>query len=186
MDSHESSMRSLLVEIVKRGDFPTASFELRHIEKIENFTTTEDGKARFTIERHPHIFGRETLRGPSLGYIPTWYTYEIDSENEAVSCISKKEGEPFLNYIALAIEDVSCYWEWCDTSEEKKQFRKLKKEEDVLKYAEKRLKELNFSMEAYDLPISIEDEFSDAIKKEFITEMVSQWKICLGLDAGFL
>jgi hypothetical protein len=183
MDLTDSNLRDLLVELLEKDEFPIEDgFQLRHIKRIEAFSIVGEDNARFTVERHPHLFGRESLGGPSAAYIPTVCTYEIDTAKKEVSLIKKKEYEPVVNYEAVASETVGEYWDYGDTLVEQNQFRKMSEKEEVLKYAEDRFKELDFSLEAYDLPESFYKEYYPVLEKEFINEMVSQWKICSELD----
>ena len=183
MDLTDQHIRDILVDLLEKDEFPVEdSFQLRHIERIETFSIMGEDKAQFTIEMHPHLFGRESLGMPSSAYIPTVCTYEIDTEKKEVSLIKKKEYAPVVDYGMIASETVGDYWNRGDTSVEQNQFRKMSEKKEVLKYAGERFEELDFSLEAYDLPDSFYRNYLPEVKKEFLNEMVSQWKIFLELD----
>ena len=183
MAATETELRKLLSEAVEDGSFPGEdAFTFRHIERIEKFSYVGDYKARFTIERHPHLFGRESLGLVSSAYTPTFFTYEIDVENRKISLVEKVKQKPVINYEMIASEAVGEYWNWGDPAEDGNHFRKMTTKEQVREYAEKRFEELNFSLDHMDLPESFNSKYFPVLKKEFAEEMVQHWVICLKID----
>lgn len=174
MDDNE--IRSMLVDIVKSGNFPSDSFEIRHIEEIYILKVISENKVRFWVERHPHLFGKPTLGGPSSAYIPKHYLYELDIKLKEVVLIKKEQDEPVINYWQLAMEAIG---NWFDGgSDYDEQFNTLNSEAGVIEFAEKEVKNLDWvcGFDEDELPTGFIEKYMAEVRKQFIDEMLTQWK----------
>jgi len=173
----DQNIRLMLVDIVENGVFPDESFEVRHIERIDNFKITPEGKICFWITRHPHLFGRVSKGRASGGFIPKHYLYELDPELKQVRLIKKEKGEPVINYACLAGEEFEYFDPYSDYDNV---LEKLDSEKDVVSFAEKEFH--NFSwLDCYetdeDLPEDFQERILAELKKEFISGAVTSWQV---------
>lgn len=174
MDDNE--IRSMLIDIVESGNFPTDSFEIRHIEKIDILKVVSENKVRFEVKRHPHLFGKPTLGGHSSAYIPKYYLYELDIKLKEVVLIKKEQDEPEINYWQLAMEDVSNYFDYGDVTHYDKKFKVLNSKDEVIGFAKKEVENLNWK-EVCDEPTFQQKKYMAEIRKQFIDEMIMHWNL---------
>ncbi|MFX0115220.1 MAG: hypothetical protein ACFFB3_11795 [Candidatus Hodarchaeota archaeon] len=175
--SNENEIRSILVDIVEKGNFPDDSFEMRHIERIGSFQILSNNKVRFWIERHPHLFGKQTRDLASSAFTPIHYQYELDTESKNVVLIKQEKDEPIIDYSILAREDVDFVIDGMRLGDE---LRELDSEESVVKFAEKKMGEFDWlgGYEACeDLPPDFNEKLMAEIKKESLTQILRQWNL---------
>ncbi|MCK4485664.1 MAG: hypothetical protein KAU38_02760 [Desulfobacterales bacterium] len=177
MDDNE--IRSMLVDIVEKGDFPSDTLEVFHLERIDNFFPSRPNKVRFWIERHPHLFGAPTRGLASSIFIPIRYCYELDLETKRVTLIKKEEDEPVINYFPLALEQVDSFFTNGDY-ELPDDIRAEESKERVRILAEREFYEFNFGYDDYDgdgrLPENFYEKILNEIKKQFIEHILFLWE----------
>jgi len=174
----EDEIKRILIEIIERGRFPDESVAARHVAEIPTtgFSFFKDGKVRFQIERHPTLFETPSVCKPSSAYIPEYYTYQLDLDILQVSLIKKEEDEPFVDYRALAVEELSRWGNWRQYNQI---FRNLKSKDQVTEFAEKEFDTIDWmtgrEAAAEKMP-EFKENFLREVKKQFILEMWNAWK----------
>ena len=99
-------IREILVDIVENGYFPHESFEIKHINDIEEFIIVSKTSFQFWVARYSHMFRKLSSEEPSSAYIQKRYLYELNTETKQVKLIKITKEEPHINYLQLAMEDV--------------------------------------------------------------------------------
>lgn len=175
MDDNE--IRSMLVDIVESGNFPSDSFEIRHIEEIYSLKVISENKVRFWVERHPHLFGKPTLGNPSSAYIPKCYLYELDTKIKEVILIKKEQDKLVINYCQLGMEAVDNYFD-SGGYDYDEQFNTLKSEAEVIEFAGKEVKNLDWvcGFDEDELPPGFIEKYMAEIRKQFVDGMLTHWK----------
>lgn len=171
----KNEIRSMLVDIVESGTFPTDSFEIRHIEKIYDLKVVSKNKVRFWVERHPHLFGKPTLGGPSSAYIPKYYLYELDTELKEVVLIKKEKDESIINYWQLAMEAVDNYIDFGDLTHYDEKFKVLNSKDEVVEFAKKEVENLDWD-NGFDedvLPPDFMAKYMAEVRKQFVDGMLT-------------
>lgn len=178
----ESTIRLMLVDIVEKGNFPSDTFEIRHIEKIHTFNIVSSNRVQFWVERHPHIFGKPTLGIASSAFITKYYLYELNTETKTVQLIKKNKGDPVVNISMLADESVSDFFDFGDLSQYNTQFEKINSEKEVIEFAIKEIDgnkswEEEAEMKADELPEipGFKEEYYAELKRHFVNSMVRHW-----------
>lgn len=168
---------SLLKGIVENGEFPDDSFEIRHIERIDTFEITEDGKARFWISRHPHLFGRPTLGLASSAFIQKNYLYELDFETQKATLIRKEELPPFIDYNVLAMEDVDDFFP-CVSSEYEESLKKMATKAEVSDFASKEVDKFSWieGKDVDNLPVDFKEKYLKEVRTQFNRNMIWEWR----------
>ena len=176
MDDNE--IRSILIDIVESGNFPTDSFEIRHIETIYDLKVVSKNKVRFWVERHPHLFRKPTLGGPSSAYIPKYYLYELDTKLKEVVLIKKEQDEPVINYWQLAMEDVSNYFDCGDVTQYDKKLKVLNSKDEVVEFAKKEVENLDWDhgFDEDELPPDFMAKYMAEVRKQFVDAMLTLWE----------
>jgi hypothetical protein len=179
----DNEIRSIIVDIVEKGNFPSNSFDIRHIEKIDQFNVVSTNKVQFGIDRHPHLFGKPTLGMASSAFIPKYYLYELDIETKTVQLVKKEKGDPVVDIDMLADENVSDLFTYGDPSEYYEQFKNINSEEEAVEFAKKEFdnneywaEEAELKSESVPTIPDFKEEYLESLKICFVSEMVSQWE----------
>ena len=175
-------IREILADIVENGCFPYESFEVKHINDIEEFIIVSKTSFQFWVERYSHIFRKLSSEEPSSAYIPKRYLYELDTETKQVKLINIIKEEPYINYYLLALEDV----EKCLSDTEgvfDRDFEQIDSEEEAEEFAKKMFASFDedYWKKFYDddpdvpNPGACQNMYITEVKKEFILEMIMKW-----------
>lgn len=181
--TQDSEFRSMLVNIVEGGNFPSDSFDMRHIERIEQFRFVSANKVQFWVEGHPHLFGKATLGKASSAFIPEYYLYELNTKTKMAQLVKKEKGYSSENIHMLADEKVSDLFDYGNHSEYYGQFKNINSEKEAVEFA---IKEFNSnaywnedaemkSEEVSYIP-DFKEQYLEALKGCFIYQMVLQWE----------
>ena len=172
----DKDIRSMLVDIVERGEFPDNSFGVLHVERIYEINPSGPNKVTFWITRHPHLLGALTRGMPSSAFIPIHYCYELDLKAKKVVLIEKEKDGPVINYWMLADEIVTRYMDGYKMPDE---VIKIKSEADALAFAEKEFEEIPWldEDECDDVPEGFSEELLEPIKSEFLDQFLSKWQV---------
>ena len=179
----DNEIRSMLVDIVESGNFPSDSFGIRHIEKTVQFNIVSENKVQFWIERHPHLFNKPTLGMASSAFIPIDYLYELNTKSKMVRLVKKEKGDPVVDIEMLAEENVSDLFNYGDNSEYDEQFKNINSEEEAVEFAIKGFDSNDYwteeaeakSGEVPNIP-DFKEEYLESLKICFVYEMVSLWE----------
>lgn len=168
---------STLEELIENGDFPDESFSFRHLNKIYDEETVADGKIRFWIDRHPHLFGRESIGKESSAYIPISYQYELDTSKKSVTLIKEEKGDPAIDYYALAIEDIYICKEGGSFDFED-ELQKIKTKKEAIRFAENKFEDFNWLAlyEADEKPSDFNDKLLREVKDLFKENVIEMWQ----------
>ena len=180
----ELKIRSMLFDIVGGGGFPGPEIvEIRHIEKIEAINEVSETRYQFWVERHPHLFGKPTLGGPSSAMALKHYLYELDTETKTVKLMDKVVGESVIDIPMLAMETVdNCFLEGSCGYE--KDFDRINTEEEANEFAIKKYNEALDSWLNEDADIKADalpgvpdfkEKYIEEVKKQYIVAMVMEW-----------
>ena len=93
---------------IEQGLGDEFGLEPRHLERavlIQSANTWVE----FTIERHPHILGRQSVGEESAGYVPTQQTYRLDLGTGRLELLSEKYDEPEVDWDLLIEQQMLGY-----------------------------------------------------------------------------
>lgn len=171
MSTDDTDARSMLVDILEKGDFPDESFEKRHIERIDEFERVAPNKFRFSVRRHPHLFGHKTLGRPSSAYAIVKDIFELDTQRKKVDPISSETESVEIDYEMLAEDYVDSLME-ADTFD----FDAFGSVAEVTKAVEDDTRNSawdNVFTTDYELPADFVEQFVLC----YVEEVVQQWEL---------
>ena len=187
----KKALRLLLFNVIESGQFPEGNFDVHHIDRIYGIEDIGDNKVCFSIRRHPHLFGKPTRGEESSAMAIIEYVYKVDLKTSRIKKISSKLVSVSIDYNLLAKEDVNNYFT-AHGGEKDAELSKLTMDEEVVKFAEDRFKELPqdfFDKYQIDLgyvgqgseiqaeiPIDHMDKIKTAMKTAFVEELQSRWR----------
>jgi hypothetical protein len=109
----------------------------QRISRFENFELKND-ILYFTLERHPHIFGAQTLGEESTGYFTVEQRYSFNPSEKIMEFLGEECIDMVVDVDALVDEDLKGQFEWEDLDF----YKDCTSEEEVRALAEKRAGEL--------------------------------------------
>ena len=170
--NHEWALNSFF-DLVYEGKCPDRTLRFKHYERciIEKINRNQ---YIIKIERHPHLFGKRTLKERSSAFAMVERTYKF---NTWLNKIEYSEEEDIvldmeIDYELLAEEEVN---NWKKDIDFLKAITELKHENDVRKFASDKLKEINLAdiyISRYELP----NEFIEKLKVAVINEVFYFWR----------
>ncbi len=89
--------KTRLREIINEGGGEPFAVEPRHLNRIQPEHIT-DTFVEFTLERHRHIFGEQTLGEPSSGFVPTQQRFRLEFATDKLELISEDYQEPVIDW----------------------------------------------------------------------------------------
>jgi len=167
----------MLEELIESSAFPDESFIRRHLDKIYDVETLSNGKVRFWIERHPHLFGNASIGKASSAYIPISYQYELDATGKKVTLVKEEKGNPVIDYYALAMEEI-------DIGKEVGLFdfddalQKLKTKDEAVRFAENKFEEFNWLTvyKSDETPLDFDVNFLKELRELFVETVLELWQ----------
>lgn len=90
MDPRSSAEWKCVWEAVAEGDDADDGLNVKHLESAREIEVLEDGRIRFRVERHPHLFGRPSRGMRSSAFIRERRHYEFDP-NQGLTCIDREQ-----------------------------------------------------------------------------------------------
>ncbi len=176
------NFRSLLYEIIEDGNFPDGSFDCKHLERIYNVKWVDADKVRFSIERHPHLFGHKSEGMTSSAFARQVHNFELDVNTKQVKELGTEIESCKINYDLLAEEVVPNTFEGWLHSEQREELVKLEREKEVINFAKQGFKEIDWlapyysGIEEYNVSNSDVNKLLTAFEDAFINKVLEEWK----------
>lgn len=93
---------------LENGADPGDGLDQGYLWRVESPIELENGSIRFTVERHPHIFGRSSRGTLSPAYRPVRRTYEL-SAHGTIEVVGVETGAPVVNVEQLAQASIDAW-----------------------------------------------------------------------------
>ena len=185
MDSQESRALSLFYDLIEKGAGLEYGLEKRHLDRDVAIRRKSETEFLMTIERHPHLFGRESVGRMSSAFTNVEQTFSVNLRTSELRFVGEVKQDSNIDYYALAEEDFPIDTGGVDlllTKDDKIKLGELKSEKEVRSFADKIFKGLDFDSTNRDLYISegeLPSDFMEKIleaqKEFFIDGLVENW-----------
>jgi hypothetical protein len=174
----------IIEALIENNEMLDWQISTRHIDQIPTLTADSNNNVIFSLERHPHLFGRTSLGKESSAYINVEMIFEVNLISKKIILKEEKYGTIEINGYGLAKEDVDILWEnqIFPELEDIQQLVLFKEKKEVEQYAEKAFRKFEWWEGFYitDFENRLPDNFKEnqlkLIKEIFIDQVVDDWK----------
>ena len=102
----------MFIEIVEEGKCPDTSLTSKHIDRGYQITKISPNKYHFSFERHPHLFGRQSIGIASSAFATVKRTYELDTDLRKIKVVKDVMLDYDIDYYTLASEDMDIFMQF--------------------------------------------------------------------------
>jgi hypothetical protein len=185
MDNDESRALSLFYGLVEEGKGLKYALENRHLDRGVKIRRKSETEFLISIERHPHLFGRESVGRMSSAFATVEQTFSVNLRTRELH-FEKEEIQGFeIDYDALAEEDFPIETGGIDLyldEHAKIKLAKLESEKEVRFFAKEIFDGLDFGStnkdiyaSDFELPSDFMEKMLEAQKEFFIDGLVENW-----------
>jgi len=171
---NEREVTKMFIDLVDEGKCPDPSLDHRHFYgKTWIPKQISPNEYQFSIERHPHLFGRPSVGKPSSAFARIEKTFILNTVTRTIEF-----GESTLlgiefDYELLAEEEVES-WEYVGMLPTE-EIATLQSEEECRKYTKDFLDNLDLE-ESYITDYDLPENFMEKLKLAIVDEIILKWK----------
>jgi hypothetical protein len=184
MKSTKKSPYVIIEELIEDWSFGEWGLVLKHMDQIFNLELEADAENNvvFSLERHPHLFGRTSRGKASTAYATVTQIFQVNLKSKDIKLLEEKASDINIDYYGLANEDVESVFEsGFPEQEDKLQLVAIDSKKAIKILAESLFK--NYDWESsYEsnyhelLPKDFKSKLMDTIKDEFVSQVADLWK----------
>ena len=178
MQLSEKEALDMFIDLVKTGECSDDSLDVEHIHRGCPIERLSPNMFRFSVERHPHLFGKPSKGKASSAFATVLRSYELDTDTEEIEFAGEEVLDIEIDYYALAEQDVEDTWDAIKSDFDSK-LEDLTSKDDVQEFAEIHFDEINwwfpYEGSEYELPVDFRENLKEALRKTFIDKVLDEW-----------
>jgi hypothetical protein len=187
MNDDEKLAREIFIELIETGTGCEYGLGDRHLCREVSIKKKSENVFLVSVERHPHLFGRESIGKASSAYATVEQTFSLDLETKKIQLYSEEIRGFDIDYYALAEEDFSIESGGVDFHLQdvaKIKLKRLRSEKSVRTFAKQIFQTLDFISinrviylsDIDNMPEEFMEEMLRAQEETFVDEVINNWK----------